>query len=46
MTQDNQDDLVFVTREEIDACRVDLERGWNELLAEASGWPTISLDDV
>jgi hypothetical protein len=45
MTQDLHDDLVFITRDEIERTRRDAERAWSELLAEASQWPTIRLDD-
>ena len=45
MTQDLQDDLVFLTRDEVERTRKDAERAWSDLLAEASAWPTIHLDD-
>lgn len=46
MTQDLHDDLVFITREELERCRREtVECAWAELLAEAAGWPTIRLDD-
>ena len=45
MTQDLHDDLVFITREDLERARRDAERAWSELLAEAAAWPTIRLDD-
>ena len=44
MTQDVED-LVFVTREDLERTRREAERAWSELLAEASGWPTIRLEE-
>jgi hypothetical protein len=44
MTQDLHDDLVFITREELERSRHEVECAWSELLAEASAWPTIRLD--
>jgi hypothetical protein len=44
MTQD-VDDLVFITREDLERTRREVERAWSELLAEASGWPTIRLEE-
>lgn len=45
MTQDLHDDLVFITREELERSRREAERAWSEILAEATAWPTIRLDD-
>lgn len=39
MNDDN--DLVFVTAEELEI----MDCAWSELVAEASSWPTFSLDD-
>ncbi|MBX3472073.1 MAG: hypothetical protein KF878_34915 [Planctomycetes bacterium] len=45
MTTDLNDDLVFISREDLEHERRERERAWSELLAEAAGWPTIRLDD-
>lgn len=45
MTQDLHDDLVFITRDELERTRREVERAWSELLAEASAWPTIRLEE-
>jgi hypothetical protein len=41
----SDDDLVFVTAEELELTRRDLDCAWSELVAEASSWPTFTLDD-
>lgn len=45
MTQDRQDDLVFITRDELERTTREVERAWSELLAEAALWPTIRIDE-
>lgn len=40
----DDDDVVFVTNDELEASRREIECGWTELLAEATGWPVIHLD--
>ncbi|MCO5167007.1 MAG: hypothetical protein M9894_11640 [Planctomycetes bacterium] len=45
MTKDLNEDLVFITREDLEQQRQERERAWSELLAEAAGWPTFRLDD-
>lgn len=40
----NDDEMVFATSDEVESSRREIECGWSELLAEATGWPVIDLD--
>lgn len=44
MTQDRDDDAQWTSTDDFETSRRDFERGWEELLAEAVGWPVLRLE--